>query len=109
MTSGYFQIPLTEESKELMTFIVPQGRFAYNVSHMGLLPSGDTFNQRTRCLVEGINKGNLKSLDDMAGGEKKTDGMWERIKNLCETCKEKGIILNPDKFHVGRKIEFGGF
>ena len=45
----------------------------------------------------------------MAGGENKTDGMWERIRNLCETCKERGIILNPDKFHVGRKIELGGF
>ena len=45
----------------------------------------------------------------MAGGESKTDGMWGRVQNLCETCREKGIILNPNKFHVGRKIEFGGF
>ena len=83
MTSGYFQIPLDDQSKEMRTFIVPQGRFAYNVSPMGLLPSGDTFNQRTRCLVEGRNTGNLKSLDDMAGGEEKTEGMLGRIKNLC--------------------------
>ena len=37
MTSGYFQIPLEDESKELTTFIIPQGRFAYNVTPMGLL------------------------------------------------------------------------
>ena len=31
------------------------------------------------------------------------------MKNLCKTCKEKGIILNPDKFPVGRNIDFVGF
>ena len=76
---------------------------------MGLQPLGDTFNQRTGCLIERENTGNLKLLEDIAGGEKNTDGMRERIKNLCETCKKEGIILNPDKFTVGRKIDFGGF
>ena len=109
MTSGYYQIPLEEDSKELTIFMIPQGRFTYNVSPMGLLPSGDTFNQRTQCLIEGKISGNLESLDDMAGGENYSEGMWERIKNLCETCKEKGIIFNPDKFHMGRNIKFGGF
>ena len=61
------------------------------------------------CLIEGENTGNLKSLDDMAGRENNTQGMWTRIKNLCETCKKERIILNPDKFTVGRKIYFGGF
>ena len=73
MTSGYFQIPLKLESKELTTFIILQGRFAYNATPMGLLPSGDTFNQRTRCLIEGTNAGNLISLDDMTGGKEKTE------------------------------------
>ena len=86
MTSGYFQIPLAEESRELTTFIIPQGRFTYNVTPKGLQPSGDTFSQQTRCLIEGENTGNLKSLDDQAGGENNTQEMWKRIKNLCETC-----------------------
>ena len=73
MTNGYFQITLKEESKELTTFIIPQGRFAYNATPMGLLPLGDTFNQRTRCLIEGTNACNLISLDDMTGGEEKTE------------------------------------
>ena len=105
MTSG----DLAEESRELTTFIIPQGRYAYNVTLMDLQPSGDTYNQKTRCLIEGENTGNLKSLDNMAGGEDGTQGMWTRIKNLCETCKNERIILNPDKFTVGRRIDFGGF
>ena len=48
MKSWYYQIPLENDSKEITTFIIPQGRFAYNLSLMGLLPSGDMFNQRTQ-------------------------------------------------------------
>ena len=45
----------------------------------------------------------------MAGGKEKTEDMFERIQNLCDTYKEKGIILKLDKFNVGRSIEFRGF
>ena len=48
-------------------------------------------------------------MDNMAGGEEKTEGRWVRIRNLCDTCREKCIVLNPDKFHIGRSIELGGF
>ena len=108
MTSRYFQISFDEKSQEFTTFIIPQGRDAYNVTPLGLQLSGHSFGQRTRCLVEGENLGNLKSLDDMAGGEDETKGMWTRIKNLYETCKREGIVLNPYKFEVGRRIKFGG-
>ena len=45
----------------------------------------------------------------MARGEEKTEAMKKCIKNICDTCKKEGIILNPDKFTVGRKMDFGGF
>ena len=50
----------------------------------------------------------MKSLDDLAREENTVD-MKKRIKNLCKTCKQEGIILNPDKFTISRSINFGGF
>jgi hypothetical protein len=42
LASGYFQIPLTEKSKEITAFCVSHesGQFEYNVLPMGLKPSG---------------------------------------------------------------------
>ena len=63
LTSGYYQIPLDEESKQLTAFIVPQGKFRFTVSPMGLKPSGDYFGMNTKSLCEGKNEGNPKSVD----------------------------------------------
>ena len=42
-SSGYFQVGLADESRDLTCFILPQGRFRYTRTPMGLASSGDLF------------------------------------------------------------------
>ena len=56
LTCGYYHVPMEEGSKDLTTFIVPQGRFYFNVLPMGTKPSSDYFNPATKMLEEGEQK-----------------------------------------------------
>ena len=55
LTSGYNQIQLDEESKQVTAFIVTQGKFKFTVSSMGFKPSGYFFGMNTKSLCEGKN------------------------------------------------------
>ncbi|XP_037076346.1 uncharacterized protein LOC119097409 [Pollicipes pollicipes] len=44
--AGYHQIPIREEDKDLTTFIGPWGRFRFRRAVMGLVSSGDVYDQR---------------------------------------------------------------
>ena len=63
MIQGYFQVPLDEETSNLMVFITPWGKYNYLRAQMGLMPSSDWFNAFTSVLVRGI-EGMSKSMDD---------------------------------------------
>ena len=64
LTSGYHQVTLSEEDKDMTTFTLPRGRFCYEVLPMGLKPSSDIFNINSDKALKGL-KGTLKSVYDM--------------------------------------------
>ena len=68
LTSGYYQVPLDDSSKDITSFIVPQGRFCFNVLPMGLKPSCDFFNPATQILEQHEHRDNIKIVDDVWGG-----------------------------------------
>ena len=43
---GYWQIPLTDESKLLTTFITPQGRYCFNKLPFGICSTPEHFQKR---------------------------------------------------------------
>ena len=59
--SGYHQIPLAEESRDLTTFITTKGRFRYCRAPMGLTSSSDEFCRRTDEALSGLK---LKKIVD---------------------------------------------
>ena len=63
LLSGYHQVPLHEDSRDITTFIVAQGRFRFKRTPMGLINSGDFFNQITDSTIRDL-AGVMKSIDD---------------------------------------------
>ena len=63
-TSGYYQIPLSEESRLLTTFITPFGCYCYNRVPFGLVSAGDIFQRRMRDILDGLD-GVICHMDDL--------------------------------------------
>ena len=64
MTSGYYQIPLKEEFRDLTTFIIPRGHFRFHEVPMGMRPASDIFNNWTDPCSKNIDECH-KQMDDM--------------------------------------------
>ena len=51
--SGYYQIPISEESKELTTFITPFGRYMFKRLPMGITSAPEHYHRRVVSILEG--------------------------------------------------------
>ena len=105
---GYFQIPLSEESSKLTTFLLPQGRFRYLRAPMGLNASSDEWCARSdRCMV-GVTAG-VKLVDDiLVWGSTEAEAL-ANFEAVVRNCEAQGITLSRKKLCAGVKVKFGGF
>ena len=97
--SGYWTIPLTEESSYLTTFNTPFGRFRYLRLPFGLKSSQDLFQRKVDECFEGI-PGVVALVDDiLVYGPNRAEHDKALIKVL-NCARQKGLKLNKDKLHV---------
>ena len=62
--AGFWQIPLAEESKQLTTFITPNGRFCFNRLPFGISSAPEHYQKRMSSLLEGL-PGVVCQMDDV--------------------------------------------
>ena len=62
--SGFWQIPLAQESRPLMTFITPFGRYWFNKLPFGISSAPELFQRRINRILEGLD-GALCLMDDI--------------------------------------------
>ena len=106
-SSGYSQIPLAEESRELFTIILPYGKFRYTVLPQGLLVSPEIFDISTAEEIR--NTENIwKNANDVLGGGSKLEELDSAMRRVFSVCSKRGIKLSPSKLQVGRRIKWGG-
>ena len=91
--SGFWQIPLAEESKHLTTFITPVGRFCFNRLSFGICSAPEQFQRWMSRILEGL-PGVMYSMDDVIFfGE--TQGQHdERLNELMRRLAQAGVTLN---------------
>ena len=53
--SGFWQIPLSEESKPLTTFITPLGSYSFNKLPFGISSAPEHFQKRMSHIITGLN------------------------------------------------------
>ena len=94
--SGFWQIPLSEDSKQLTTFVTPSGRYCFNKLPFGISSAPELFQKRMSHILEGI-KGVLCHMDDVlifgATKEEHDASLQASLKRL-ETA---GVTLNSAK------------
>ena len=95
--SGYWQIPLAEESQALTTFITPWGRYRYLRAPMGLRSAGDEYDRRGDMAFSGVS--NLAKIrDDILTWDTCFSDHVHRVRQVLLRCREHGITLNKRKF-----------
>merc|ERR1712215_85018 len=106
-TSGYSQIPLAEESRDLFTIITPYGKFRPTVLPQGTSISPEVFDIGTAEEIRNIEDCR-KNADDVLGGVIELEDLDVVMRRVFAVCRRRGIKLSPSKLHIGRKIKWGG-
>lgn len=106
-TSGFWQIPLSEESKLLTTLITPFGRYAFNRLPFGISSAPEHFQRRMSQMLEGCT-GVVCHADDILVYGEDIQQHEERLYQVLEKLKKEGLTLNSEKCEVANSIMFLG-
>lgn len=92
-TSGFWQIPLAEESRLLTTFITPFGRYAFNRLPFGISSAPEHFQRRMSQMLEGC-EGVVCHADDIVVFGKDMQQHNERLHKVLQRLGKEGLTLN---------------
>ena len=71
------------------------------------LPSPEILDIKTSKNIRN-ETGVYKNADIVMGGGQKLEETSETMRKVFQVCRERGIKLNPNKLHCGRRVKFGG-
>ena len=94
--SGYWQVPLDEDSQLLTTFITPFGRYCCTRGPFGLSSMQEIFNKKMDNIVEDL-EGVVKSTDDFLVYRKNQTEHDFRLRKLLNRFRENNVTLNKEK------------
>lgn len=106
--SGFWQLPLDEESKLLTTFICPErGRFAFNRLPFGISSASEIFQRTMSQILEGI-PGTICHMDDILIHAESRGTHNTRVRQVLERLQNAGLTLNDKCEFSASSIKFLG-
>ncbi|XP_031330692.1 uncharacterized protein K02A2.6-like [Photinus pyralis] len=107
--SGFYHIPLDTNSQLLTTFITPFGRYAFQRLPMGITSATERFQREMMETLEGL-EGVVNLADDMLIFGKTKVEHDQRLAQVLERLKQRGLRLNKEKCVFGKKkVKFLGY
>ncbi|XP_043218401.1 uncharacterized protein LOC122379886 [Amphibalanus amphitrite] len=107
--AGYHQVPIRPEDRDLTCFITPWGRYRYLRAPMGIVSSGDVYNQRGDAALGDIPR-TCKVVDDVLAYDADYAAHLQHVRQILLRCDQHGITLNPDKCQFAEdEVEFCDF
>ena len=98
--SGFWQIPLTEISRPLTTFITPYGRYLFNKLPFEISCVPELFQLRMNKVLEGL-EGVVCQMDDVLMFGTTQEQHDQRLIATLERIKEAGVSLDKAKCKFG--------
>ena len=105
--AGFWQIPLSEESSLLTTFITPFGRYCYNRLCFGISSAPEHFQKRMSRILEGL-EGVVCQMDDVLIWGATQSEHDERLRKTLTRLQEAGVTLNDKCDFSKSRIKFLG-
>ena len=94
---GYWQLPLAEDSQEIMSFVVPQGIYKPTRTPQGAKQSAPNFQAKVEPLFSEI-RSNLKAwLDDFLLHCSTFDDLLDKLRFFFSICREHRLFLSARK------------
>ena len=108
-TSGFWQIPLDEESANLTTFNTPFGRYRFNRLPFGICSATEVFHKRVEQEITDSIEGCKGQHDDIIVWGSTVQEHDERLQKVLERAKIAGLTFNPKKcvFRVQKLVFLG--
>ena len=97
--SGYWQMPLDEESQIKATFITPFGRYCPTRGPFGMSSMQEIFNKKMDSVISGL-KGVVKSTDDFLVFGSTLQEHDKNLKALLQRFQNNNVTLNTEKMQI---------
>ncbi len=106
--SGFWQIPLTEQSRELTTFLTPYGRYWFNRLPFGIASAPEHFQRQMEAILAGHN-GVLCHMDDLLIFGRDQQEHDARLDAALQSIRAAEVTLNRAKCSFNQdRISFLG-
>ena len=106
--SGFWQIPLTQNSQHFTTFITPVGCYWFNKLPFGISSAPEHFQKRMSNILRGLS-GVVCQVDDVLVFGKDAAEHDARLMKALKRIEEAGVTLNESKCQFGNtRIQFLG-
>jgi hypothetical protein len=107
-TKGYYAIPMSEESKDLTGFVVPNNQYRFKVLPFGLKNSSRVYSRLLKKILQGSR--NLENyVDDIIAHDEERRRHEETLRDLFTRVRNANIKLKPSKARIGYfEVEFLG-
>lgn len=100
-TSGFWNIPLDEESSKLCTFGTPMGRYRFKRLPFGIVTASEVFQERFQ---EMFNMQGVEIyIDDILIHGKTKEEHDDRLKEVMELARKNNVKFNLEKCKFGMK------
>ncbi|XP_068233504.1 uncharacterized protein [Palaemon carinicauda] len=93
LMKGYYQVPLTEKTKEISAFTTPFGLFSYTVLPFGLTNSPANFQRMMSNIITGLPN-TYVYLDDVVIASENWDEHLHLLRQLLEPFRKAKITIN---------------
>ena len=107
-SNGYWQIPVDNESSDLLTFATTFGRYKFKRMPYGIHSASEIFQLEISKIIEGIS-GVANSQDDIIIWADTKETHDARVQQVLTRIRDSGLKLNKDKCTFGaRELTFLG-
>ena len=108
LSKGYWQVPMSEASKELTAFLTPDGLFQFTVMPFGLVNAPATFSRIMRRVLDGL-EGTVNYIDDILVYSSTWTEHTSTLRQLFQRLRAAGLTAKPSKCQIAQdKVEFLG-
>ena len=110
LTSGYYQIPLSDDAMKISCFVTKSGTYGFKRLPMGLSSSSHCFERLMETVLRGLQYEELLVyMDDVIVFSANQDQHVERLSRMLSRLQDAGLKIKPSKtFLFQKQVEYLG-